>query len=164
MANVWFISDIHGGHNTICKYRPFESEEEHFNTIKENYHKVVTKRDKVFFLGDIAFTQERLEDIGSWVGEQRVLVLGNHCTEHVHISEIVKHFDSVHSLIKYKEFWLSHAPLHPQELRGKINLHGHVHGSTIPDINYFNCCLENTNYSPISIQQIRDKIKEVANE
>ena len=160
MANVWFISDIHGGHKNICKYREFNSEEEHFNIIKDNYHAVVTKRDKVFFLGDIAFTQERLEDIGGWVGEQKVLILGNHDTDSIHIRQIINHFDSVYSLLRYKEFWISHAPLHEQELRGKVNLHGHVHNATIQDSRYFNCCLENTNYSPISLQGIREIIEE----
>ena len=163
MSNVWFISDIHGGHKNICNFRPFETEEEHFNTIKLNYHKVVTKRDKVFFLGDIAFNKESLIDIGSWVGASKVLVMGNHCTESLHIKDIVNCFDEVHALIKYKEFWLSHAPIHPNELRGKKNLHGHVHSATIEDTRYFNCCLENTDYAPISLYQIRKRIEETTN-
>jgi len=49
MANVWMCADLHLGHKNIYKFRTqFESEEHHRNTVKENYHKVVTKRDKVF--------------------------------------------------------------------------------------------------------------------
>ena len=45
MATVWFIGDIHAGHKNICKFRTqFTSEEEHYEFVKENYHKVVTKR------------------------------------------------------------------------------------------------------------------------
>ena len=95
MANVWFTSDLHLGHKNIHKFRTdFESEEHHRAIIKENYHSVVTKRDKVFFLGDLAF-QEALEDVSTWVAERKVLILGNHCTNNISMQEIVKHFDEV---------------------------------------------------------------------
>lgn len=159
MANVWFTSDLHLGHKNIAHYRNlFESEEHHRNVVKENYHKVVTKRDKVFFLGDIAFTQETLEDVGTWVAEKKVLIMGNHCTDHVSTKEIVKHFDEVYSLKKYKEFWLSHAPLHPQELRGKFNVHGHMHFDTVDDPRYLNVCLEHTDYTPINLNEVRKRL------
>ena len=39
MANVLFIGDIHGGHKNICNFRPqFNSEKEHLEFIKHNYH------------------------------------------------------------------------------------------------------------------------------
>lgn len=164
MTNVWFISDIHAGHKNIHKYRPIESEEKHYEVIKENYHRVVAKRDKVFFLGDIAFTQERLEDIGKWAGANKVLLVGNHCTDHIPMKEIVKHFDEVYALKKYKEFWLSHAPIHPNELRGKVNIHGHVHQATINDDRYFNCCLENTSWMPIDLNTLRERVERRKNE
>lgn len=159
MANVWFISDIHAGHKNIHNFRKeFESEEQHYELVKRNYHKVVTKRDKVFFLGDIAFTQERLEDIGKWVGERKVLIAGNHCTDSISMKEIVKHFDEVYSLKKYKEFWLSHAPIHPMELRGKLNVHGHMHYQKIDDGRYLNVCLEHTDYYPIDLNEVRRRL------
>ena len=67
--NVWFLGDLHAGHKNIHKYRTqFESEEHHFQVVKENYFKVVRKKDKVFFLGDTAFTKERLLDVAKWPG------------------------------------------------------------------------------------------------
>ena len=159
MSNVWLTSDLHLGHRNIHKFRTqFESEEHHREVIKENYHKVVTKRDKVFFLGDVAFTQECLEDVGTWVGERKVLIVGNHCVDSIPMSEIVKHFDEVYSLLKYKEYWMSHAPIHPNELRGKYNLHGHVHYANIDDPRYLNCCLENTDYTPIDLNEVRRRL------
>lgn len=156
MANIWFISDIHAGHKNICKFRTqFRSEEEHYETVKENYHASVTKRDHVYFLGDVAFTKERLDDISKWSGEKKILIAGNHCTDHLSMKDLCNAFDDVYSLKRYKEFWLSHAPIHPKELRGKLNLHGHVHFATLDDKRYFNCCLENTNYAPISLESIR---------
>ena len=80
MSNVWFIGDIHGGHKNVHKFRKqFDSEEDHYQHVKANFHKVVKKRDKVFFMGDTAFTLERLQDISTWVCDRKVLICGNHC-------------------------------------------------------------------------------------
>jgi calcineurin-like phosphoesterase family protein len=61
----------------------------------------------------------------------------------------------VAGIIKYKGFWLSHAPIHPEELRGKPNIHGHVHTNTLNDSRYFNASLENIGYKPVSIEEVR---------
>ena len=160
--NVWFIGDIHGGHKNICNFRKqFASEEEHFNYVKERYHSCVTKRDTVFFMGDIAFTMDRLKDISSWTAHQNVVIAGNHDTDKIPMKELVLHFDKVYGLLKYKCFWLSHCPLHPAELRGKFNIHGHTHYHNIKgedgqdDPRYFNTSLENIDFRPISLLQIR---------
>lgn len=155
MANVWFLSDIHAGHRNICNFRDFESEEIHFQTIKENYHKVVSKRDKVFMLGDIAFTLDRLIDISNWPGNI-TLILGNHCTEHVSISEIIKYIPDCHSMVRYKKFWLTHCPVHPDELRGRLNIHGHTHSHNVDDPRYLNVSMENINYAPIDLNSIKE--------
>lgn len=61
MSAVYFLSDLHLGHKNICKFRTgFNSVEEHNALIKENYHKRVTKRDTVYFLGDVAFDEDHL--------------------------------------------------------------------------------------------------------
>lgn len=160
MANVWFLADLHLGHKNICKFRTeFSSREEHENILKENYHSVVTKRDVVFFLGDVAFDAESLAEVSTWAGMQKILVVGNHCTQSVEMKQIVHAFDKVYSLLKYKEFWLSHCPIHPQELRGKSNIHGHVHNQSVDDHRYVNVSMENINYKPISLYQIRRMFK-----
>ena len=65
-------------------------------------------------------------------------------------------------LEKYKGAWLSHAPIHPAELRGKINIHGHVHYANVLDETgkldnrYFNVSLENTGGCPIALNVIKE--------
>ena len=158
MSNIWFWGDIHGGHENIPKYRKnFATEDESWNTIKENHHKKVTKRDHVFFMGDTVFTYDRLVDLQSWTAAKKILILGNHCTEHLHVKQLAGVFDEIHGLVKYKEFWLSHAPIHPVELRGKYNLHGHVHYGSLDDHRYFNTCPEVNDYQPISLMEIRQE-------
>lgn len=159
MATVWFIGDIHAGHKNICKFRTqFTSEEEHYEFVKENYHKVVNKRDTVYMLGDMCFSHEALKEIKAWHG-RKILICGNHDLERgITMQDLCNAYDAVYSLFKYKDFWLSHCPLHPNELRGKKNIHGHVHFQSIPDSRYFNASLENINYTPINVEEIRKRL------
>lgn len=164
MANVLFIGDIHGGHKNICNFRPqFNSEKEHLEFIKHCYHTKVTKRDKVFFMGDIAFSFEALQEISTWEGKQKILICGNHDLDRIGMKTVSQYYDEVYSLLKYKEFWLSHCPIHPDELRGKLSLHGHTHIHNIDDPRYFNTSCENINYTPISLHEIRE-IMSIKNE
>lgn len=159
--NIWWMGDMHGAHDNIVKYRSeFQTEPEMWDTLKTNYHKRVKKRDKVIFLGDTAFSIERLKDLKTWVGASKVLILGNHDTERLNIKDIVETgcFDEIHGMLKYKEFWLSHAPIHPSELRGRFSLHGHTHKTVVDDPRYINVCPEVTNYSPISLHEVRQEI------
>lgn len=156
MANTWFLGDLHAGHKNVARFRTqFTSEEEHFQKIKENYHQVVGKRDKIFFMGDTAFTLERLQDVSTWAGERKVLIVGNHDLDSLDMKTVVQYYDEVYSFLRYKEFWLSHCPIHPDELRGKRNIHGHVHHQSLMDDRYFNTSLENTGFFPVDLNFIR---------
>lgn len=156
MSAVYFLSDLHLGHKNICIFRPrFTSVEEHNALIKENYHKRVTKRDTVYFLGDVAFDAESLADIKTWAGAKKILIAGNHDLDHFSMKDLVEAFDEVYSLKKYKNMWLTHAPIHPDELRGKVCLHGHTHYHNIDDSRYVNVSLENINFTPVELQEIR---------
>lgn len=159
MSAVYFLSDLHLGHKNICKFRTgFTSVEEHNALIKENYHKRVTKRDTVYFLGDVAFDEESLVDVKTWAGAKKILICGNHDLDNFSMKQLVEIYDEVYSLFKYKNMWLSHAPIHPDELRGKINVHGHTHYHVIDDNRYLNVCMEQINYTPIELHELREKI------
>lgn len=119
----------------------------------------MNKRDIVWFLGDICFDLESLDLIKGLVGDKR-LILGNHCTDRgVPIEQLVLAFDQVHGLVSYKDSWLSHAPIHPAELRGMYNLHGHVHHHSLEDPRYFNVCPEVNDYKPVKYQEALLSIK-----
>lgn len=157
MANVWFTSDLHFGHKRIAEFRKeIVSEEDNRARICLDWKDLVTKRDDVYVLGDVAFTTETLEELGGLPG-RKFLTRGNH--DEFNSNLYLNYFEGIYGLKKYKEFWLSHAPIHPNELRGKINLHGHVHYSSIDDSRYLNLCIENLwrmGYpSLISLDQIR---------
>lgn len=141
MANVWFTSDLHFGHKNIANFRKeVSSESDNRYRIMTDWRNLVTKRDDVYVLGDAAFTMDTLQEFYNLPG-RKFLVRGNHDE----FKDVVyyPHFENIYGLKKYKEFWLSHAPIHPDELRGKANLHGHVHYQSINDPRYMNMCVEN---------------------
>lgn len=149
--SVYFCSDLHFGHKGIDKFRPFVTScTDNEQQIISDWIAVITKRDTVYVLGDAAFTTEACDLFKELPGE-KFLVRGNH--DKLDTTYYLKSFKQVFGLLKYKEFWLSHAPIHPDGLRGRINLHGHVHYSSVQtkytyggeteDTRYFNCCVEN---------------------
>ena len=171
--SVWFCSDLHFGHKNIEKFRHhIKSEEDNRHKICQDWDSLVTKRDDVYVLGDACFTMETINEFGLLPGRKH-LIRGNHDTLDTQV--YLKYFKGVYGLLKYKEFWLSHAPIHPDELRGKVNLHGHVHYQSLRkpfnpaydvkqdlDPRYFNCCVENvfhlTGRSLIRLEEIREHV------
>jgi calcineurin-like phosphoesterase family protein len=84
---------------------------------------------------------------------QKVLIRGNH--DEGPIQAYSAYFTNVYGLYKRYGLWMSHAPIHPDELRGKPNIHGHVHQKSVPDPRYFNACVEPLNGIPISLEEVR---------
>lgn len=169
MSRVFLISDLHFGHKRICEfggqtgvnYRTGDTWQENMHTIIENWNSVVTKRDIVFVLGDVAFNQEGYDAVGELNGRKK-LIRGNH-DNYFSTEEWLKHFETVEGIVGYKGYWLTHAPIHPNELRGKKNIHGHLHQHSIRnsytgeyDPNYINVCCEAIGETPIPFEWIRD--------
>ena len=162
MSRVYLIGDTHFGHKNICKFRTmFESPEGHDNVLFERIMSTLTKRDTLWLMGDICFSEERLymlEAISREIGNVH-WILGNHDTQNTERQRILaKSVDlgiKLHSLVSYKGTWLSHHPIHPKELRGKHNLHGHVHTATIREHGYFNCSAENLGFYPREFKDIK---------
>lgn len=163
MSRVLVISDLHFGHKNICKYRPeFSSMHEHDMTLLDNVLSSVNKRDCLWLLGDCFFQKHTIEyalKISANV-ETLNFIPGNHDTDNSERLGILKQlisyntFNKVGSMFKTKHFWLSHPPIHPAELRGRPNVHGHVHTATVPDKNYMNVSAENVFYKPVNMQDL----------
>ena len=161
MSRVFFTSDLHFGHKNIHNFRKeFESEIHHRKFVMDNWQSTITKRDKVYVLGDAAFTMDGLDSIKQLNGT-KILIRGNH--DNLNTSVYLKAFKEVEGIVRYKHAWLSHAPIHPEELRGKINIHGHTHYHTMPEFEYENVCLEHTNYTPICWDDLIERRKENIN-
>ena len=157
MSKVFFIADTHFGHRNICKYRSqFSTPQEHDETIIENWNKVVTKvKYQVWVLGDMCIRNKKynMEALIHRLNGTIHVITGNHCHlpyynhDKINVSK---------GLVKKYDFWLSHCPIHPQELRGYKNIHGHVHDKKIDDDRYICVCPEHTNYKLLDLDWIRE--------
>ena len=162
MSKVWVCADLHLGHKNITKFRTqFTTAEEHHEAVMENFLTTVGKRDKVFLLGDIVFKEgiEYAAKLAS-LGANLILVKGNHDAYDLWPN-------NVQGLMSYKGAWLSHAPVHPQELdyrKQGFNIHGHLHGGFINDPRYFNVSLEHTNFRPILMTDVLEQLLERNND
>lgn len=164
MSRLWICADLHLGHKNIHKYRGMNSSEEHDLLVLDNISQSVGKNDTLILVGDIAFTVEALEYVKSINVKNKILVAGNHCTERVHFSKFVGVYNHVHSLWRKKGCWISHAPLHPDHLRGLFNIHGHIHGDKVDDPRYECVSLEHTNMAPILFENVLKEIRSRNNE
>lgn len=166
-SKKWVISDLHLGHKNILKYSPGlrggTTPEEHDQWILDQWNSVVRKQDLVYLLGDVAMNAEALHLVKRLRG-QKFLSRGNHDIEATKL--YLDYFTQVCGLYSYKgTFWLSHGPIHPQELRGRLNIHGHVHQNSIlldnePDMRYINACVEMTYGIPQSLDELFEKHKD----
>lgn len=166
MSNVYFISDLHLKHVNALKwagpYRPGPDIFYHDMVLIDNIKKL-SKNDVLYILGDIVLGSGGLEDLLR-LNEapcRKMLVRGNH-DDRFTTKELLMVFEEVYGIVKYKKAWLSHAPIHPSELRGNINIHGHVHMNSVRDHyhqydeRYVNVCVEALGGKPISYQKIID--------
>lgn len=168
MSEIFLCSDHHFGHANIIKFedeagirhRPFESLTEMHETIIHRHNSVVTKRDVVYFVGDVSFNKKYLPLLNEMNGKHKYLVKGNH--DCFGASEYLKYFNDIYGVIKKHDVVITHVPIHPDSLdRWKLNCHGHLHNDKILDPNgledprYYNVSMENIDYRPISIDEIK---------
>lgn len=158
MAEVYFAGDGHLGHRNICNFRKqFTSIADHDKAILAAFDHV-TKRDKTFFTGDWVFEKYALDIIAEVKGEKH-LVLGNHDRIEL-LPDMMKVFRHISGDYKYKEFWVTHIPIHSDEMRGRYNIYAHTHNSTIKDWRYFCTSMEQIDYRAVSLQEIRKEFAE----
>ncbi len=157
MSKVYLTSDLHIGHKAICKYRTrFKTTKEHDEYIVNNWNEIIKKRDVVWVLGDMCMKNKDydMKKIISSLNGNINLITGNHCHLPYYNHNKIK---IMNGLIKKYGYWLSHAPIHPQELRGKKNIHGHLHSNhnKLNDERYINVNCEFWDYKPVCLEQLK---------
>lgn len=171
MPNLWFISDLHLGHENVLKFtnydgskmRPMDTLDEMHQAIFDSWAETVKPGDKVYVLGDVAFGKVGMEAMllmKRLPGRKR-LVLGNHDGfQHMVYGKV---FDELYGLKNINGLWLSHAPIHRQSIAGRNaigNIHGHLHNNVVGEPGYFNASVERINYTPIHRDEVVEKIKQ----
>lgn len=187
MGNIFFISDTHFGHEKCCTtfkrkdgtpLRPFENAQEMDEEMVRRWNEVVREQDKVYHLGDVVIGKKHLSQVSRLNGSKR-LVRGNHdifkTKEYIEAG-----FKEIYGVRVLEDMVLTHVPLHPASIteRWGYNVHGHLHaniverlydtgyGSTFstdyglqPDPLYCNVSVEQIDYRPIELSELRARIK-----
>lgn len=160
MARVFFTSDLHFGHDSLCNSVRNMTADESYDLIRHNWNKVVTKRDLVYVLGDITMEKhQHIEAFLSGLNGQICIIGGNHdykrcCKEYQRLGIPVM------GVLEYKGFMCTHIPIHPRELQFcRGNIHGHIHAKDTNSLNYvgdryFNVNIELHNYTPVLFDDI----------
>jgi len=156
----YFTSDWHLGHKVIVpKYRNFQSQEEHDNLLLDKMSKL-KKRDVLFILGDFIFDSEKYDYYIEQISKMSCrikLVMGNHDSMKLYKETRLPNLEIQLPLFTYKNKWISHCPIHPQEIRNRDgNIHGHLHNATLTDFRYFEVGLDQNNFDFVSWEQIQD--------
>lgn len=176
--DIFVISDTHFNHANILdfkqedgrKVRDFESVDEMNETIIDSWNEVVRDMDIVYHLGDVFFHQTQpvpIHEILSRLKGRKRLILGNH--DNGKSNHLQTYFQKIMVWRMFPEFGalLTHVPVHHGTLAEKrfkgsrfndemINVHGHLHANNIDDARYVNVSVEQIDYTPISIEEIRD--------
>lgn len=179
MAKTWLYSDPHFYHNNITTFRGYDGErirplwnEGDGDTMTEDlirwYNELVSDDDRVYILGDVAFSARRMRDSVGRLKGRKVLIKGNHDPDK-HRDMYTELFDDVRAVVVKKGFVMTHVPLHPQCLeRWGLNIHGHLHANRITngplgepyspvDRRYRCVCVEQTNFRPILLDTVLEE-------
>lgn len=153
MSNIWFTSDPHWGHHFMARMRGFSTIEEHDAALLDTFQETITKRDTVYWLGDLAMNNPSAAIAYTQaIPGTHHLILGNHDKAHpMHrdaSSWQKKYFEAFESvqvysrrLINRRNVLLSHHPYSGEGDRamqerqtqyrlrdeGVPLIHGHVH-------------------------------------
>ena len=160
---ILFTSDCHFGHKAITKYRnQFQSVEEHDAAIFDEMSKL-NKRDILFVLGDFLFEGPQYEKYLHTISKMSCrikLLMGNHDSIDLYNQNIAQNIEIQLPLFSYKNYWLSHCPIHPLELRNREgNIHGHLHNAMLPDPNYYDVGLDKNSFKLVDFEYIKETIK-----
>lgn len=180
MAKTWLYSDPHFYQKNIVTFTNYDGSKmrplwDDANQMTEDliawYNELVSDEDRVYILGDVAFSARTMRDSVSRLKGRKVLIKGNHDPDK-HREMYNELFDDVRAVVRKKGFVMTHIPLHPQCLdRWGLNIHGHLHANKItemvvdmdtnkyeakPDPRYRCVCVEQTNFRPILLDEVLD--------
>lgn len=170
---IFFTADTHFQHRNIIRHcsRPFDSVEEHDETLISNWNSVVSKRDIVYHLGDFGLAPpKKLYELSLRLNGRIHLLVGNHdrCTIH---KDCRNRFESIRELYTLKcqdkgvnyQFVLCHYALRTwnKSHHGVPHLYGHSHGQLGFHENSLDVGVDCNSYTPLSPKQILEKIDEL---
>lgn len=175
MNERWVIGDTHFGHRALTgeradksrhQIRPFDTVAEMDEAMIERWNAVVKQHDTVYHLGDVNIPARSLALVGRLNG-RKILVKGNH--DIFPIENYLEYFEDIRAYKVYKhKILLSHMPVHPGQFpRFSANIHGHLHERTVTNLfglidpRYYCVSVEQTNYAPVNLDEVVDKLEKI---
>jgi calcineurin-like phosphoesterase family protein len=172
MSTVFFTADTHFGHKNIVKYcnRPFESIEEHDETLIENHNSVVKPGDRVFHNGDISLSRDP-QKVAAVVKRLNGMIFvqkGNHDAEEVlndlTYAGLIRGWRDIRDVkIGHQHIVLSHYALLTWNRGhyGSWMLHGHSHNTLPPTTQpRLDVGVDAWDYKPVSFEEIRETMRD----
>ena len=150
------IADTHFWHQNIIRYcdRPFKNVDCMNSYITNKWNATVSKQDKVFMLGDFAWTNNlaTLRQLWEKLNGYIILVKGNHdtCSNKVYLEAGFEEVSKYPILVE-GYYLLSHEPLFLPSNSPYFNFYGHVHNDPrYRDTETSRCVsVERINYEPL---------------
>lgn len=167
--NIWFSSDYHLGHKNVIFYdkRPFKDVNHMDEMLIQNHNSVVQPDDDFYFLGDLSFNSRRTSEYLSRLNGNKFFIKGNHDSTK-DTCKLYQKYGTYLGLLwegtfANIPFTLCHYGMRVwrHSHRGAIHLYGHSHGS-LPALNRsMDVGIMNTNYFPIHINDIFEKMQKI---
>lgn len=177
---IFVISDLHLGHQRMCEFvnadgskvRPWDRADDMDEHLIQSWNEVVSPFDTVYNLGDVVINRKALKTLARLNGD-KVLIRGNH--DIFKDEEYYPYFRSLRGCHTIKtdigRLIMTHIPIHPDSIeRFVCNVHGHTHanlvmktnqyGKQVEDERYLNVCVEHTDYKPVLLEDLVQRIKE----
>lgn len=172
--DIWVISDTHFNHENILGFKDVGGDlirggrfktVSHMNEVLiDNWNSKVKAGDKVYHLGDVFFgSKDDFKRLWPRLNGSKRLVVGNH--DDIKFLSSGGFFQKVYMWRIFKEFnmVLTHVPIHESSFRGvDFNVHGHIHEKKSPTPRHHCVCVEQTNYFPVNMETLRDKLRKVS--
>lgn len=171
---IYFASDHHLNHKSIITFDTPRNNRKRFSTVPDMneyildmHNQTVRTKDTIYMLGDVAWNAEGLKLVKKMNGH-KVLIMGNH--DRQNFKQYEGYFQDLKGVLylgkRNTSFILSHIPVHPEQLKYRFshNIHGHLHEYNVLcedgslDERYFNVSMEQINYKPIELDEIRQKL------
>lgn len=180
-TNAWEKFKLADG---VTPLRPFTSTEEMDEAMVERWNATVSDNDTVYHLGDVVIARRNLETVKRLKG-RKILIRGNHDL-FKDKDYYEAGFESLRGCMVFQGKWImTHIPIHVESLaRFRVNVHGHLHGNQVMrdvrvkkvnrdtrgeweyydfetqvDPRYMSVCVEQTNFTPISFEELEARIQ-----
>jgi calcineurin-like phosphoesterase family protein len=175
MSNIFLASDYHFHHSNILNFtksdgsplRVFDDVNHMNEYMLMRHNMVVSPKSKIYMLGDITMGKNaKALGILNRMNGEKILIKGNH--DLGTLSTYSAFFKDIRGSHQLDGMLLTHIPIHPESLsRWKVNIHGHLHANRVMlgnqiDPRYYSVCMEQLDdYTPISLEELKKRLKSV---